>query len=1197
MDVNSSFSFANSFQSQETANFSNKDIRLLSDIPLDNFSSLLPTYKYLNLSNNSITAMDGDFIKKFSNINYLNISGNKITKIQGIESLNNLKYLDISNNEVALIESIENCSETLEKIVASHNNIHSIFFISAMNKLEFIDVRENQINNISFGKFVPHLHTLKIDNNFLNDISSLSEFEELEFFSASSNQITKIPKLAKFTLRTINLSNNKITSLLSLNQTKLVTLDVSDNPISDDGISNQITVNKNLRNLFISSAKITRCHCLSKIFPCLSTVDLSKTQLKDLQDLLSFVHEMKNLKVLDIRFTPLTRDLYPGIDLLTSAKSVLNQNDSFQQQKNKIELDAEQEKHYDSILLYNQRFPDNSEKRTRFRSEVIKASVSQLQILDHIKVSQSEYSAIESQPIKLTVNDNIFEEEEEIVDDYNMEENTEINEEEEETFSEMKDEIQYRIEITPQNQITNSILSENKNSQITDFNDVVENQSDDESEKISINIADSESENSNIIEKLEFFKKEIETTSSSSNKEIIDSFDEQSRLSEKNSKFSKKNRNSPTKNINSFKIFTDLNKKEIENENMHQNSPFHSNPHLYNFLTHISNDDDNDDDDDDLQNENETDLEKDNIEEESEEDDVMITTQIIAQTLNGGNKKADIKKNIEYINRSVQAEIDSIFNERKKREHDEKMKKIKRLRKENKILEKEIKKFKMKKKEKRETETEVFDEIKIKQKSNKSESKSRKNEQSNLLTKTQISNSSNSHHNHHHNHSNSLSKITIQKSSKSHHHHHSNKTQKVPQNLQDSDHLSISNKKEKVPFQSSSSSLHLSDSDSKSTSNSYVIKTKKKSISIEENEIVPENISQNEFGSNKEQKNDSEEKKKTVERPNNSPSFKYPQIIELLDGLLAENQKLGGKIAASINQPYNSTPVSPNQGISSKKSKKQELNAISSSSYQKVSTEESKSSSQTVNPQIRKKKSKSILILSSEISQMNLPQITREYAEQKIIQMLKSIKNYSPLTENSEEMKFLLLWLIQGLPFSVNNIRNNMKDISMKRDLNLTDFNCNLTVKAADKNRHYYTFFESRKTIKNLQLLMLFNFNYEKSEYDCYSSFSQSNLNLNLNLMFNFDVDEIPQDAEFFRNLNHLFKGMPPFLSITVCVADLGKIKMLKDVKECPSKSQQEKIASKGYDSICFEKSGLKHYILFDKARSVPVYTLLFSTI
>ena len=37
-------------------------------------------------------------------------------------------------------------------------------------------------------------------------------------------------------------------------------------------------------------------------------------------------------------------------------------------------------------------------------------------------------------------------------------------------------------------------------------------------------------------------------------------------------------------------------------------------------------------------------------------------------------------------------------------------------------------------------------------------------------------------------------------------------------------------------------------------------------LAIEENEIVPENISQNEFGSNKEQKNDSEEKKKTVEK-------------------------------------------------------------------------------------------------------------------------------------------------------------------------------------------------------------------------------------------------------------------------------------------------------------------------------------------
>ena len=415
MNANSSISFVLSFPPNETANFSKRDIRLLTDIQLDNISSLLPLYKYLNLSDNSIAEMDVDFIMQFVNVCYINISQNKITKIQGIESLKNLKYLDVSNNEIALIESFGNCNETLERIYAFHNNIHSIFLTSPMNKLEFLDVRDNQISKINFGKFVPHLHTLKIDNNKnLSDISELSNFEELEFFSASSNHISEIPKLTKFTLKTLNLSNNKIKSLASLNQKKLKTLDVSANPINDDGIHCQIEVNKNLRNLFISSTEITRCYCLAKAFPNLTTVELSRTKLNDLNDLLSFVHEMKNLKVLNVRDTPLTQDLYPEADLLTSANSFLKR-DSLSQQQNK---------RYDSIVFYNQQFPENSEKRLRFRALILKSMVSRLQSLDLIKVSSDEFPEIE------VINE--IEEEEEVADDnesYNLDDNARGEEE------------------------------------------------------------------------------------------------------------------------------------------------------------------------------------------------------------------------------------------------------------------------------------------------------------------------------------------------------------------------------------------------------------------------------------------------------------------------------------------------------------------------------------------------------------------------------------------------------------------------------------------------------------------------------------------------------------------------------------------------------------------------------------------------
>ena len=952
-------------------------------------------------------------------------------------------------------------------------------------------------------------------------------------------------------------------------------------------------------------------------------------------------------------------------------------------------------------IIYNQIFPENSEERIRFRSEIIKSSISQLQILDHIKVSQSEYSAIDSQPIKLSVNNIIEEEEEDIDNGYNLEYSTRIEEEEEEfsieNFLENKDEIQYKIEIKPPNQFKNS--SENFNFSTGDLSGKINtSQIDIESDKSSTTDQfdlSNEKEIENDIQKVIYLQNvnnsisnysdnqiddysPSENLSSSSSSQSHHSFEfdidgenyNPSRYSHHSSKkshhssmqsqhsskhshhsskkshnssqqiynSSKKDQNSSFKgqnlsfqsqnlsfqDQNSFKGKNssfqgqsflhlssggDLNSLKNFNSNSkhpHQTQPFFDNPNLYKFLTHVSEDEDDDLFDDTESeseeaknlNQNQNENSDVDVDDEKEEDDVMITTQIIAQTLSGNRQKDDIDRSIEYINRSVQAEIDSIFTERKKREHDDKMKKIKKLRKENKILEKEIKKYKMRRQAKlgNEEETKTKNESKSKKSnsSNKKESKhhhhSQKVEQTNSnsksksYSKTQIQNSSKSSH-HHHVHSNST--MTIKNSSKSHHHHHhhhnkdsrdSSSEIKMPnENLPGSDHFL--NSKSKKSSDSSDFSDSNSTSNSISTSNSYIVKTKKKSISIEESEVTPE-ISKNSYDFN----NSNEDKHKILkaqmksQKISKDKSFKFPQIIELLDGLLAENEQLGGKIAASIKKPSNSTPTSPNQESPTQ-------NSIPSSfSSQKVASKSKRSENQDFSSQINRTKSNSIIVLSNEINNVNLPQITRDYAD-----------HYSPLTENSKELKFLLLWLIEGLPYSANNIRHDIKDISMVRKLNLGNYNCNLVIKAADKNRHYRKFFESQNQIKNLQLLMLFNFNNSKSNDDCSKSYSESGLDLDL--MFNFDVDKIPHDAEFFKNINYLFKGMPPFLCITVCVVDLGRTKILSNVKESSTQSQQEKIASKGFNSICYEKNGLKHYILFDKAHAVPVYTLLFSTI
>lgn len=1191
--MNSSISFAVSYTPEETADFSYRDIKFLSDVKIDETTSALSSFKYLNLSNNQITTLENNFFEMFQGALYLDISNNRITKIESVQNLPKLQIFDFSKNEVSLIEDFENCKETLERIIAYKNNIIAVKFKAQMDKLTYLDIRHNQINKISFGNLVPHLKTLKVDNNLLVNINELSLFPELEVFSAADNGILEFPKLTnQNSLRTINLANNKIETLKNLHQTKLLTLDVSSNPINNNGLNCGIQQINSLQHLYISNTNLTRCLSISTLFPNLTTIDLRSTKINDLNDFISFLSQMKNLKVLDVRFTPLTLDLYPNKDLLTSAQSFLDNNSS--------SIQDDQIQPYESIEVYNSKYPKNSNERIQFRNQILNNAVSKLQTLDHIKISGKELDLIKKN---------------QAADDVELNNSS---------FAQTRSKTQISgdnlnsIQIpSPSNQkslhFAQSPIRSNQNTSFDLNTSGINNQSISNSIQLNspnksafqqTNLNPKTHQSSilnNSIQPVNNYQNSFQNASNYQNQNASNIQDQNTSNYQNQNASNIQDSNIDNDSIKNGSILSDFNLASSEDNgttlqypNMETNFRLNNNK-ILDILDAM------------IKQEYEED------EEDEYEDDIMNNTHIIKHSLDRKNT-SNLHRNFEQLNRSILKERDSILKEKKKR-HDEKVKKIEKLKKENKVLVKEIEKIKMKQKTSQ-NETEEFSSsvtkhsfsrISMNSPQHKSNSPRKRNnspsEDQKAISDSQKHSSSKAKLSSNHlpsktklSSKNSSIKSSLKGSAKSddsYSTNHSNPNDSSSSSKQSRPKSSSPRKQSRL-----SSSKHIPNQKNASASSteSSSQHSKQNQSSIKQSSVRPiidDNI-------------DIEHTKNLIQ---NSPrQAGYPHVFELIDGLLAENKQCNGHISQAIQRAAHSTPISPkrihsdsnqlkcdssnsikqskdpsNHSSKPKVNSASKIDLVNHSSKQQVHSTskvilDSQKEIRPISQNEPRKLSKYVMFLTDEGRNIHLPEVTREYAEYKLIEFFRS-PVYIKLKENSEEIQFLLLWLIKGLPLTPST---NFPDININQsDITLSRYK--IAVKAIEKNRDFNRFIEAGRQLKDLQLVMMFNFSSEV-QVDT------------LNLLFDFKSDEVPHSVEFFKSLKYFFKGMPETICVTICACDMGITRNMLNLNARPTPLKLEQIESKGFNSVSYEKNGLQHIIVFDKTRVIPLYTLLINT-
>lgn len=297
----------------------------VSDNNLTNVSSL--SYNiHLNelyLSNNLIVTINS--LKSLCNLTKLDITQNKLSgdlnfKILGLK---NLQELNVSENELQGILNIE-YAPNLRVLIANDNRIHTVSCQQRHPYLKKLYLKFNNLKNLDISMF-PHLRSLKIDGNELEDISEIGKLKYLEDISflsqydsnvanqifLTSNDVLKMNMSGNFSM---NLLHNQtsfkflpLKSYFNLNSLVLSAMNLSKIP------NNFSDIFPNVRELNLNFNKLNNIYALSglKNLKKLYLVSNSIAKLEMVAKSLS--GSRSSLKLLDLRLNPVSIEIYPYV--------------------------------------------------------------------------------------------------------------------------------------------------------------------------------------------------------------------------------------------------------------------------------------------------------------------------------------------------------------------------------------------------------------------------------------------------------------------------------------------------------------------------------------------------------------------------------------------------------------------------------------------------------------------------------------------------------------------------------------------------------------------------------------------------------------------------------------------------------------------------------------------------------------------
>jgi len=150
----------------------------------------------VNLSHNKIEAMSD--LSDHKSLNKLILDYNSITEIFGLQGCRRLKVLSIANNLLEKLSGLEKLPLTYLDL--SNNKIRRVENIGTLKDLQIFDLSYNSIRSLRGIQSHDLLHTLKLSNNELIDLSEVRYIRDLPLLRVLDLSLNPIQNLPDYRL-------------------------------------------------------------------------------------------------------------------------------------------------------------------------------------------------------------------------------------------------------------------------------------------------------------------------------------------------------------------------------------------------------------------------------------------------------------------------------------------------------------------------------------------------------------------------------------------------------------------------------------------------------------------------------------------------------------------------------------------------------------------------------------------------------------------------------------------------------------------------------------------------------------------------------------------------------------------------------------------------------------------------------------
>jgi len=207
----------------------------LEDLGISNISFIdsLRRLESLELNHNRIEVLAA--LDSLTRLRYLSLYDNAVSDLGDLAGLTSLESIEIGENRISRLDEISSLTE-LRNINARGNRIRDLESVSDMPSLRYLAVSRNRLDYLDGIEGAISLRSIDFsDNDFIADLSPLSQLVELEEIFFGNNEVQDLRPLAGLTnLRRLDGPRNLLETLSGLESlTKLSDIYLRENDIDD----------------------------------------------------------------------------------------------------------------------------------------------------------------------------------------------------------------------------------------------------------------------------------------------------------------------------------------------------------------------------------------------------------------------------------------------------------------------------------------------------------------------------------------------------------------------------------------------------------------------------------------------------------------------------------------------------------------------------------------------------------------------------------------------------------------------------------------------------------------------------------------------------------------------------------------------------------------------------------------------------